>query len=350
MREGQHNKDGITLDEMVNIAHEERAKQLKLAQQFRFDINKHVEDEKYCLHVMSQGTKWEIAGLGAIGVIAGPPKSRKTAITSAITAAGLGNVPVLGFQLDINKGRILSFDTEQREGSFAKVNRNIHRWAKVPVGVNPDNYESYHLRSLFPEQRLAMISALVTEEPKPSLLIIDVISDLMYDFNDLVSSQKIVEEIMKLAGNNTLTILTIHLGKGGLVLGHLGSALARKVDFLIEVKLSEDDYHESIVTCKLTRDVSMFPEFRIKQERTPPRIYRPDLELQGYFGGMSANQNEIIENPFAPTPLPAPIDNNPFAPDPMPFKTNNKVEDIIIPISKHNLAIKKTPEIDNIPF
>lgn len=326
---------GVTVNEMVKIGLDERIKAL------RFDINKHVEDEKHCLHVTSNREKWDIAGLGAIGVIAGPPKSRKTAIVSAITAAGLGKNNVLGFELDLDGGKILSFDTEQREGSFAKVNRNIYRWAHIPNGVNPDNYQSYHLRSLFPEERLEVIGNLVIKE-KPALLIIDVISDLMYDFNDLVSSQKIVEEIMKLAGSKTLTLLTLHLGKGGLVLGHLGSALARKVDFLIEVTKNDDDYTESTVTCKLTRDVAMFPPFSIKQERTPPRIYRPDLELnkmwQGndvMFGGVSIN-NET--NPFAPSPE----QNIKIKPSKQP--------DIIMPISGANLQINKQPTTDNIPF
>ena len=90
----------------------------------------------------------------------------------------------------------------------------------------------------------------------------------------------------------------------------------------------------------------MFPEFRIKQERTPPRIYRPDLELQGYFSGVG-DSTPIIENPFT-TAVPKQDIINPFAPD--PYVAPKKVEDIIIPISKNNFAINKTPSTDNIPF
>ncbi len=285
---GGTNETGITIEQLINMTLIERARN-----DFKFDINKHVEEEDFVLKVNSGGQIWDLAGLGAIGVIAGPPKSRKTAITSAITAAGLGGCEVLGFQLGIAGGHILNFDTEQREGSFAKVNRSIHKWAKIGRGANPENYEAFQLRKLFPEQRLDLIRSL-TLATNPKLLVIDVISDLMYDFNDNVGSQKIVEEIMKLAGTNTLTILTIHLGKGGLILGHLGSALSRKLDFLLQIEQSSEDWTESVVECKLTRDVPMFPKFNIKQESKPPRIYRPDLEINKGFGEIMEAAGQII--------------------------------------------------------
>ena len=236
---GETNESGITIEQLINMTLIERARN-----DFKFDINKHVEEEEFVLKVNSQGQIWDLAGLGAIGVIAGPPKSRKTAITSAITAAGLGGCEVLGFQLGIAGGHILNFDTEQREGSFAKVNRSIHKWAKIGRGANPENYEAFQLRKLFPEQRLDLIRSL-TLATNPKLLVIDVISDLMYDFNDNVGSQKIVEEIMKLAGTNTLTILTIHLGKGGLLsclilnFGNIGTSLVNLHSTTDSVQSSE---------------------------------------------------------------------------------------------------------------
>lgn len=280
---------GITVNDMVDIALEEREKQrlkwIEHGKLIKFDINEHIEEEEFILKVRNHDQVWDIAGAGSIGVIAGPPKARKTAVLSAIEAAGLSGGEVLGFTLDLKGGRILSVDTEQKRGSWAKVRRNVYKWAKIPENKNPENYESYCLRSLYPEERLQFIQAHHGTGSVPKLLVIDVITDLMYDFNDNVRSQKLVEDIMKLAGTETMTILTIHLGKGGLVLGHIGSALARKVDFLFEVTL-DDDYMASKVACKLTRDAPMFGEFMIRQDKHPPRIYRPDLE-NGLIMGVS---------------------------------------------------------------
>lgn len=273
---------------------EKRKYWLSLGKDFKFDINKHVEEEKYILKVKSNDTVWDIAGAGALGVIAGPPKSRKTAILSAIEAAGVSpGKEVLGFTLDLNKNdRILSIDTEQREGSFAKVKRQVYNWAGIHS--NPPNYESYNLRTLYPKDRMEFIQSHVFHGEKPKLLIIDVVTDLIYDFNDHVKSQQLVEDIMKMAGKDTLTLLSIHLGKAGLVLGHVGSALARKVDFMIEVRLDED-YYQSTVECKLSRDVPMFPDFTIRQENQPRRIFRPDLEIGQGAWSQSINLTSNIQ-------------------------------------------------------
>lgn len=281
----EYDETGITISQFVDIAKKSREEWLKISQKLRFDINEHVEEEQYVLSVKSEGEYWNLAGLGAIGIIAGPPKSRKTVISSAIAAAGINGREVLGWKLDVKDGDILYFDTEQRQGSFAKVQRNVYKWGKVPIGSNPEHYKAFFLRELYPDERLEMIKAHMDIQPKPKLLVIDIITDLMYDFNDLVKSQRLVEDIMKLAGRETLTILSMHLGKGGLILGHLGSAFARKVDFLLEVTLDEEDKTKSWVECKLTRDVPMFPKFAIQQERHPERIFRPDLEMGGYFSG-----------------------------------------------------------------
>lgn len=287
----------ITIDQFVEIAQEERDKWLEKGKELRFDINDKVEEDVFILKVKSEDEVWDIAGPGAIGVIAGPPKSRKTAIISAIEASGLSGRDVLGFSLDINKGRILSIDTEQRKGSFAKVKRNVYDWAGIKGGYNPPNYDTFWLRNLYPDERLKFTIAHAMSDPKPKLLIIDIITDLMYDFNDHIKAQKLVEDVMKMAGKETLTLVTIHLGKGGLVLGHIGSALARKVDFLIEVTLDEDRYN-SIISNKLSRDVPLFPDFKIRQERHPNRIYRPDLEIGGWKSSFVETQE--AEDDFVP--------------------------------------------------
>ena len=288
-RQSLYNPGNTTLGDMVKIAKEQHeADQAKYLQwrnwskEFRFDITKNVADQIFSLKVRSGDRLWDLAGAGALGVIAGPPKSRKTAVTSAIEAAGLSGKEILGFQLDIADGRILTFDTEQKESSFSKVKKNVYAWAGLTD--NQERYEPYRLRTLYPAQRLECIKAHVFADDKPraKLLVIDVVTDLLYGFNDEVKSQLLVEDIMKMAGDDTLTLLTIHLGKGNnQVLGHVGSALARKVDFMLEVKL-EEDYYQSTVSCRLSRDVPMFPEFSIRQEMSPNRIYRPDLERGGW--------------------------------------------------------------------
>lgn len=284
---------------MVDRLRAEQDKWIKEGSEFSFDPSKTIEDEVFNLKVRSGGKLWDLAGPGAIGVIAGPAKARKTAILSAIEAAALSGKEVLGFGMNINidnkgssinNGRILSIDTEQKESSFYKVKKRV--WSIQQSDENFNIYDAFWLRTLYPEQRIKFIEAHFADpsKEKPRLLIIDVITDLMHDINDYVEGQRITEWLMKFAGKSTTVIVTIHLSKQGMVNGHIGSALSKKVDFMIEIRQDEEDQNMSVVKFPLTRDCPKPADFTIRQDHHPSRIYRPDLEL---IGGWKDDEQEF---------------------------------------------------------
>ncbi len=289
---GSPAESGESIDSIKEIATEQQIedreqrgkdKWISEAHNYQFDPDKEVDDELFNLKVRVNDRIWDIAGPGAIGVIAGPPKARKTAILSAMEAASITNKEVLGFSFDLNASikpltgmrRVMSVDTEQKESSFYKVKKNV-----VGVSDKVHIYDAYWLRSLYPKDRIKFIDANFgdPDKEKPKLLIIDVITDVMRDINDYIESQNTVEWLMKFAGKDTTVITTIHLSKQGMVNGHIGSALAKKLDFLLQIRQDDEDYNLSTCEFLLTRDCPRPPNFTIRQDPQTHRIYRPDLE------------------------------------------------------------------------
>lgn len=255
---------------------------LKIGDTLSYDVNQDVGEQKFILHLNIEGEMWRLASPGGIGVIAGPPKARKTALISAIEAAGISRKQVLGVDLDLEGGKIMAFDTEQGIHSFSNVKRRVYNWAGLTS--NTERYKAYTLRTLYPQQKLEFIQAHVFSGEKPKMVVIDVVTDILYGANDHDKSQLLVEEILKLAGKDTLTILSIHLTKEGKIYGHIGSALAKKVDFAIRIERDEEDKSKSVVTCDFVRDGPDFPKFYLQQEgkSLSSRIFRPDLEKGGW--------------------------------------------------------------------
>lgn len=171
---------------------------------------------------------------GNLSAVVGEAKSKKTFLCSAVVGGVLSQGGTMGF--DPQRVRVLWIDTEQSESHVHRVIRRTHLLA----GLDPDrSHERLHalaLRELDPRLR-AQTAFDAIELYRPELVVIDGISDLQYNTNDLEESEGIVTQLMRLTSHYRTHILCVlHTNPGSdKARGHTGSALQRKAETVMYV-------------------------------------------------------------------------------------------------------------------
>lgn len=128
----------------------------------------------------------EILHLGDIQMIDGQSKSGKTSVCTAIAAAFLGgdSADCLGFEGTRDGARVLWLDTEQHPRNSAVMARRILRMAGFPTNTNNHRLSVLSWRGKTPaeQERLLFRTA---RRVRPQLIVLDGITDIVGDFNDL---------------------------------------------------------------------------------------------------------------------------------------------------------------------
>lgn len=197
--------------------------------------------------------------------VTGKAKSRKTVVTSAI-ASGLVSDGFLGFNSRMNdKDRIVHIDTEQ--GYFHYYNSVTRIFKQVNVKM-PKNFQSFTTRDAEHEFRLELLDY-IFEELKPTVLIVDGITDFVYDINDQKEAKQIGDKfLIQSAKHDTLVIAVIHTTKStGMMTGAIGTYLEKKCETSIKVELDEEDRLVSHITCQYSRN-KPFEDFSITMNDT----------------------------------------------------------------------------------
>lgn len=189
----------------------------------------------------------EILHLGDIQMIDGLSKSGKTSVCTAIAAAVLGGRPesCLGFSGTQDGARVLWIDTEQHPRNAATTARRILRAAGLYTNQNSPRLAVLSWRGKSPaeQQRLLFRSA---RRFRPQLLVLDGITDIVGDFNDLELTSNIVTRLMGLACElDCAALCVLHLNPGakgmeGKAVGMLGSVLYKKCSIEIRVLADGD--------------------------------------------------------------------------------------------------------------
>lgn len=221
--------------EQQEKAKEQKKDLLAFVKSTKFDIRKPIKEEDAILTSKIDGKVYKLAGRGMIGSIVGEQKSGKSLITSCFTASGLSGKDVLTFNLDLQGGNGIFFDTEQPEFFFSKTQQRIHKMAKLYD--NSDNYEAYMLRRLNVKERVQVINELLQGRKDLTYIVIDGIVDLCEDFNSERHSKETIEHLMRWSDETGALIITVlHLTKSqGFMRGHLGTELQNKHDFSLQV-------------------------------------------------------------------------------------------------------------------
>ncbi|MBR2325757.1 MAG: AAA family ATPase [Alistipes sp.] len=207
-----------------------------------------------------------VASLGNISAVVGAAKSKKTFLCSALVGGLLAEKGDFGITPRFVK--VLWVDTEQSELHARRVVERIHRLAGWSDKNNSGLLRTLTLREVEPKQR-AEILYMAIELYRPHLVVVDGISDLMYNTNDIEESDRIVGQLMALSTDFNCHILCVlHTNPNSdKARGHIGSTLQRKAETVIFVhKVGEC----SVVEPQFCRNEEFEPfAFLIDEEGLP---------------------------------------------------------------------------------
>lgn len=209
-----------------------------------------------------------IGSRGNFITIMGRAKSRKTVVASALATSFFLTSGYLGFESEIKEGeKILHIDSEQ--GYFHYYHSVSRIFHNADMEAPPSNFVSVRSRDADVKFRVGLLTYLC-ELHRPTVVIIDGITDFVEDINDQKEATKIGELLLQLTEKyNACFIVVIHTTKStGNMTGAVGTTLEKKCQTAIEVELTEDDEaNSSNVSCKFSRD-KMFSAFTIRYNET----------------------------------------------------------------------------------
>lgn len=155
--------------------------------------------------------------------LTGLPKTFKTSIMFKFIESALMQKNVLDIEVNIKKNDlIVCIDTEQGKSEYYRQIKKLKK--NMQVNNLPSNFKSYLFRKYEPDVIIQSIYEIVSTQ-KPKILLIDNLTELVFNPNDLIESKKIIQFLKTITAEfNLVVICLLHLGKQNLMsLGSLGS-------------------------------------------------------------------------------------------------------------------------------
>ena len=172
-------------------------------------------------------------------------KNGKTFFCDILTAIFLGCDQFANCRSRQAQGRVLFFDTEQAKSDTSRIQKTIE--AMIPEHRHGD-VEVFCLREAAIDKdidqnatitRFDIINRAI-EQDHPDLVIIDGIADLIYNYNDVIESQDIVNKLAAISNkHNCCIVVVMHQNKGRQdknMKGHLGTMLYQKCSDVFNVE------------------------------------------------------------------------------------------------------------------
>ncbi len=189
----------------------------------------------------------DILALSNISCIKAKQKQGKTTALMVIVSAILAGI-AFRIRSALFGATVLWLDTEQSDYDSKLI---VERVGQI-TELDPD-YIDEHLKVLnvrrfdSQDRRRLMLDAIKTF--RPQMVIVDGVVDLIDDFNDLVSSKLLVNDLLRIASEYNLALVTVlHTNKSASdheMRGHLGTLLAQK-----SWNVFECEKEENIITVK----------------------------------------------------------------------------------------------------
>lgn len=220
---------------------------------FIIDLSKEIKPPTSVLSILEPQNPYSseisIFHSGDFSVLMGKQKSKKTFFTSMILSAMATEFPYqqkLLSKRPFGKNRTAYFDTEQGDWYAQKTAKRI--------SYNNSNFDYLTLRDCDAYERREVIEKYLCEN-NIFFAAIDGVVDLLYDFNNLEESAKLVQWLMTITKKYDVHILNIiHQNKSdGYARGHLGSMLSQKAETVIEIEKLEKYTETSVIKPKDTR-------------------------------------------------------------------------------------------------
>lgn len=213
----------------------------ELKKNFVIDRNVDYPDPEYLIEIGGVPTMPK----GNLVALSAKWKNGKTFFCDILTAIFLGCDQFAACRSRQATGRVQFFDTEQAKADTSRIDKTIG--AMTPQERHND-YEVFFLREVVidrdmdqtaPISRFDFINRAI-EHDHPDLVIIDGIADLIYNYNDVIESQDVVNKLASLASqHNCCIVVVMHQNKGQKdknMKGHLGTMLFQKCSDVFNVE------------------------------------------------------------------------------------------------------------------
>ncbi len=177
-----------------------------------------------------------ICSEGNISAVVGEAKSKKTFLCTAMVGSLLDNNQRQQFGIQPNRCKVLWIDTEQSPAHIQKLLFRINILGGLPHNTPDPIIYMAALREASPADRLTIIRDGITAH-NPKLVVIDGISDLLTNTNNLEESEALVSQLLALSSIHMCHIMCVlHTNPNSdKARGHLGSTLMRKAESVIYV-------------------------------------------------------------------------------------------------------------------
>ena len=253
-----------------------------------------------------------VATMGNFSVITGKAKSKKTFFISMILSEILneqssGNRKIRGVK-QIDKSKVLYFDTEQSKYHFQKICKRISN----EIGYeSSDDFLAYALRGESPKDRFEVIDYAIQNTENLGYVIIDGVRDLVTSINDETESSMMATSLLKWSEEKDIHIIVVlHQNPSNdKARGHLGTELMNKAEtvFLVQVDTTNEN-NSSVVSPQLCRNKPFEPfAFYIDDDGVPilDIEYKTKSKNIAKRSLQDLNNEEIIglyESVFKPKP------------------------------------------------
>ena len=205
---------------------------------------------------------------GDIIAIKAKPKSGKTMLAILFSAVILGADSKEVKSANPQDSKVLYFDTEQNKANVQALMGKIHTILGWDM-LNCDRLHVYYMREMEMTERWQYIEN-KTAHHKPTAIFIDGVADLIADFNDIGSSQEIIQKMMTLSSSYDCAVFFIlHVNKtDSNMKGHLGTLATQKCSDVFCVDKQKDGSFKVTETDCRNRPVDSFT-FRVSEDGIP---------------------------------------------------------------------------------
>lgn len=213
----------------------------EIMKDFVIDDNIEYPDPEYLIEIGGVPTMPK----GNLVALSAKWKNGKTFFCDILTAIFLGSDQFASCCSRQQQGKVLFFDTEQAKSDTARIRKTIK--AMIPE----QRYNDFRVACLREAaidtdvdqsaaiSRFDLIRRAIIHE-RPDLVIIDGIADLIYNYNDVIESQDVVNKLAALANkHNCCIVVVMHQNKGQKdknMKGHLGTMLFQKCSDVFNVE------------------------------------------------------------------------------------------------------------------
>ena len=207
-----------------------------------------------------------ICSEGNISAVVGEAKSKKTFLCTAMVGAMLDVQRHEYFGIQHNRCKVLWVDTEQSAAHVQKVMFRINIMGGLPYYTPDPKFQMLQLREASPKDRFTALEyGIALYQPK--LVVVDGISDLMTNTNNLEESEELVSSLLRLSSVGQCHIMCVlHANPNSdKARGHLGSTLMRKAETILFVHKTGE---VSMVEPQYCRN-SPFESFAFRIEEAP---------------------------------------------------------------------------------